>query len=152
MRTAFDLTPLWRSGIGFDYMRDLLDGFARVAPADNYPPYNIEKTGEDAYRVTLAVAGFASDELAISAEPNRLTITGRKADGEARHYLHRGIATRSFERQFALVDHIRVTGTSLEQGLLRIELVRDVPEAMRPRRIPIAIGKSSQVAERREAA
>jgi len=153
MRTAFDFAPLCRSGIGFESVRRLLGEISRIDGAAPYPSYNIEKTGDDTYRVTLAVAGFAPDELAITAEPNRLTVSGRKAeDGAERRFLYRGIAARAFERQFALVDYVKVSGARLDHGLLRIDLVREVPEAMKPKRIPIIPGKNAQAIERRTAA
>jgi molecular chaperone IbpA len=155
MRTVFDFTPLSRTGIGFDRMLDLLDEVARE-PADNYPPYNIEKIGEDAYRLTLAVAGFTPEELSITAAPNLLVIAGGKAGrgemSEEKEYLHQGIATRPFERQFTLDDHVKVAGASLNQGLLTIDLVREVPEAMKPRRIAIANGNAPQAVAQQQAA
>ena len=143
MRT-FDLAPLYRATVGFDRVADMMD---RVMASDmsqpTYPPYNIEKTGEDAYRITLAVAGFAEDALSIEAKDGVLTVSGRKeqADETDRSYLHRGIAERAFERRFQLADHVRPTGASVENGLLHIELIREVPEALKPRRIEIASGK-----------
>ena len=150
--TTMDFSPLWRSSIGFDRMFDLLDEVARFEPADKYPPYNIEKTGEDAYRITLAVAGFTPDELTITAHPNLLVVTGRKADGPTGQYLYQGIAARAFERQFTLADHVEVAGASRKQGLLMIDLVREVPEAMKPRRILIAGGSEPKAIESSQAA
>lgn len=152
MGTSFDFTPLWRSSIGFDRLVDLLDEVTRVVPVDNYPPYNIEKAGEDAYRITLAVAGFAPDELTVTSHPNLLVIAGKKAASEDGEYLHRGIAARSFERRFTLADHVKVAGASLEQGLLTIDLVREVPEAMKPRRIEIANNNKPKTTEGKQAA
>ncbi len=141
MRT-FDLAPLYRATVGFDQIADLMD---RVLASDvsqtTYPPYNIEKTADDAYRISLAVAGFADDELEIEVKDHALLVTGKKAaDDKARAFLHRGIATRAFERRFTLADHVRVTGAATENGMLHIDLVREVPEALKPRRIEIARG------------
>ncbi|SOC05431.1 Hsp20 family protein [Rhodobacter maris] len=137
---AFDFSPLYRATIGFDRVADMMD---RVLATDmaqpTYPPYNIEKTDENAYRITIAVAGFGSDELAVELREGALIVTGRKAEEtEDRTYLHRGIATRAFERRFALADHMKVTGASHSDGMLNIDLVREVPEALKPRRIEIA--------------
>ena len=156
MRT-FDLTPLYRSTVGFDRLASILD---QVTAADvgqaTYPPYNIEKTGENAYRITLAVAGFSEDELAIEAREGLLVVTGRKAEAEDKaSVLHRGIATRAFERRFQLADHVRVLEAATENGLLHIDLVREVPEALKPRRIEIARGGKAiegRVAETQAAA
>jgi len=138
MRTAYDFSPLFRSSVGFDRVFDLLENAARVQALDNWPPYNIEKADEDRYRITMAVAGFAPDELDLIAQPNLLVVSGQKqTDGNAQRYLHRGIATRSFERRFELADHVKVTGASVADGLLTIELVREVPEEMKPRRIEV---------------
>lgn len=152
MRTTIDFSPLWRSSIGFDRMLNLLDEVTRVESADNYPPYDIEKTGDNAYRLTLAVAGFAPTELTVTAQPNLLVVSGNKAGAEDRQLLHRGIATRAFERQFRLADFVKVVGARLEQGLLMIELAREVPEAMKPRRIAIANGNEPQAIEHQQAA
>jgi molecular chaperone IbpA len=140
MRTL-DLTPLYRSTVGFDRLASVLDTLMShdgAAPA--YPPYNIEKTGEDAYRITVAVAGFAEDELSIESRDGQLVIAGRKAPAEepGRTWLYRGIAERAFERRFQLADHVRPTAASVENGLLHVELVREIPEALKPRRIEIA--------------
>ncbi|GJE01754.1 Hsp20 family protein [Methylobacterium isbiliense] len=140
MRT-FDVSPLYRSTVGFDRLFELLDQTARVEPLANWPPYNIEKTGDDQYRITMAVAGFAADEIDLTQHDTTLTVAGRKRDGEGeRQYLHRGIAGRTFRQTFSLADHVKVTGATLEHGLLAIELVREVPEALKPRRIAIAAG------------
>ena len=138
MRT-YDLSPLFRSTVGFDRMMRLLDAAGRVdGEAPSYPPYNIEKTGENAYRITMAVAGFSTDELNISVQEGVLTVTGKALkEEEPKQFLHRGIARRAFERRFELADHIRVAGASLVNGLLHVELVREVPEAMKPRSIKI---------------
>lgn len=137
---SIDLTPLMRATVGFDRMMNMLDSANRVDEgALSYPPYNIEKTGEDAYRIVMAVAGFGEDEMDVTVKENSLTVTGKKEKPETGEdaYLYRGIATRAFERRFDLADHIRVTGARLENGLLFIELVREVPEAMKPRTIKV---------------
>jgi molecular chaperone IbpA len=140
MRT-FDLSPLYRSTIGFDRFASLLDSaLSAEGAAPSYPPYNIEKSGEDSYRITVAVAGFAESELSIEAKESQLVISGaKKEDDQADQasYLHRGIATRAFERRFQLADHVRAAGARLENGLLHVDLVREVPEALKPRSIPI---------------
>jgi molecular chaperone IbpA len=135
----FDFSPLFRSTIGFDRLARLLDSATRVdGAALAYPPYNIEKTGEDTYRLTMAVAGFSRDEIDITVQENALTVSGKAKNGEdERRYLHRGIARRTFERRFSLADHIKVTGASLENGMLHVDLVHEVPEAMKPRKIEI---------------
>ena len=136
----FDLTPLYRSTVGFDRLANILDQVMSAdVPTNTYPPYNIEKTGEDAYRITIAVAGFAEDELNVEAREGQLVVTGRKAEtAEKGNFLHRGIATRAFERRFQLADHVRAQDAVTENGLLHIDLVREVPEALKPRRIEIA--------------
>ena len=148
MRTL-DLTPLFRSSVGFDRMTSMLETASRMDanPANTYPPYNIERQSEDAYRITMAVAGFTLDDLEIEIQDQALTVRGRqgeKADDDTNtHYLHRGIATRAFERRFHLAEHIRVAGAKLENGLLHVELVREVPEALRPRLIKIDAGEGA---------
>ena len=141
---SYDLSPLFRSTVGFDRMMRLLDAAGRVdEQAPSYPPYNIEKTGEDTYRITMAVAGFWDEELNISVQEDALTVTGKAAvEDEPKQFLHRGIARRAFERRFELADHIQVSGADLENGLLHIDLVREVPEAMKPRTIEIATAKA----------
>lgn len=141
----FDLSPLFRSTVGFDRLAHLLDASGRVDEQPvSYPPYNIEKLDEDAYRITMAVAGFGPQDLTLLAQPNSLTVSGKISRGAedekaaASRYLHRGIATRAFERKFELADHIQVVGATLENGLLHIDLKREVPEAMKPRVIEIA--------------
>jgi molecular chaperone IbpA len=138
----FDLSPLYRSTVGFDRLASILDQVtAGETGQTTYPPYNIEKTGENAYRITIAVAGFAEDELAVEAREGQLVVTGRKSETEAEDkpsYLHRGIATRAFERRFQLADHVRALQAVTENGLLHIDLVREVPEALKPRKIEIA--------------
>lgn len=139
--TTFDLTPLYRSAIGFDRLADMLTSAARSDANTGYPPYNIEALGEDQYRITMAVAGFTEQELSIETERNTLTVSGRHAEeGEADQepqYLYRGIATRAFERRFQLADHVEVRNAHLENGLLHIELKRELPEQMKPRKISI---------------
>ncbi len=136
---AFDLTPLYRATVGFDQVADLMDrALANDVGQNSYPPYNIEKTDDDAWRISIAVAGFSDDDLAIEVKDRSLQVTGRKAADETeRNYLHRGIATRAFERRFHLADHVRVTGAAHENGMLHIDLMREVPEALKPRRIEI---------------
>jgi molecular chaperone IbpA len=148
MRTAYDFSPLFRSSVGFDRIFDLLENATRVQAIDNWPPYNIEKAGEDQYRISMAVAGFSPDELNLTSQPNWLVVSGQKQGEESTQYLHRGIATRSFERRFELADHVKVKDARLDNGLLTIELVREVPEEMRPRRIEVqawnALGAGEQ--------
>lgn len=135
-----DLSPLMRATVGFDRMMNLLDSAARVDSAPSYPPYNIETLGETEYRITMAVAGFGEDDLDVTVKENSLTIAGKqeKAEGEAQRFLHRGIATRAFERSFELADTIQVVGARIENGLLHVDLVREIPEAKKPRTIEIA--------------
>ena len=137
---SFDLTPLYRATVGFDQIADLMDrAIASDVGQNTYPPYNIEKTDDDAWRISIAVAGFTDDDLAIEVKDRTLHVTARKADEDAeRKFLHRGIATRAFERRFHLADHVQVTGASHENGMLHIDLVREVPEALKPRRIEIS--------------
>ena len=137
--TTFDFSPLYRTSVGFDRLASLMSSATRQDQGNSYPPYNIRITSEDHYRITMAVAGFSEDEIAITSENSRLLITGNSADepeGQG-EYLHRGIATRSFERRFNLADHVRVVGASLENGLLHIDLEREIPEEMKPRTIKI---------------
>ncbi len=136
--TTFDFSPLFRSTVGFDRLMQLLEDSMQFGDAGNgYPPYNIEKLGDDHYRITLAVAGFGEDELAVSVRENSLAIEGQRKDSQGSAYLYRGIASRAFKRQFQLADHVEVVGASLVNGLLIIELKRELPEAMKPRRIEI---------------
>ena len=150
MRT-YDFAPLWRSTIGFDRLFDLLDETQRAAE-DNYPPYNIERLGEDSYQISLALAGFSPDEITITAEQNVLTVEGRKADKEQHEYLYQGISARPFKRQFNLADYVQVKGATFDNGLLRVELVREIPEAMKPRRIAIGGAKEPTTIEQKKAA
>ena len=135
MRT-YDFSPLWRSTIGFDRLFDLAET-AQRAGEDNYPPYNIERLGEDRYQISLAVAGFSPDEISVTAEQNVVTIEGDKTEKTEREYLYRGISTRGFKRQFSLADYVQVKAATFDNGLLKIELVREIPEAMKPRQIAI---------------
>ena len=140
MRNTIDLSPLYHSTIGFDRMASLLDSVARDAKP-SYPPYNIEQVDENQYRITMAVAGFTEDQLDITSEQNTLLISGKQQDeSDKRNFLHRGIATRNFERKFQLAEHVKVVSASLENGLLHVELEREVPEAMKPRKIAISGG------------
>jgi len=134
-----DFASLYRSAIGFDRLMDLLQS-TTADLGDNYPPYNIEKSGEDSYRITMAVAGFTQAEISITAQHNLLLVAGVKQGDDGGVYLHRGIAARGFERRFELADFVKVTGASLDNGLLAIDLRREVPEAMKPRRIDIQVG------------
>ncbi|MGR3615262.1 MAG: Hsp20 family protein [Paracoccaceae bacterium] len=141
---SFDFAPLNRASIGFDQIADLMD---RALTADtrqpSYPPYNIEKTAADAYRISIAVAGFSDDDLSVEVKENALIVAARKGEEDTeRSYLHRGIANRAFERRFTLADHVHVTGASHENGMLNIDLKRELPEALKPRRVEIASGKS----------
>ena len=137
MRSAFDFAPFRRSTIGFDRLFDLLENSNAAQTGENYPPFDLVKVDDNHYRIDLAVAGFKADEVDITAQQNQLVVTGKRGDDDGADYIHRGIATRSFERRFGLADHIRVTGADLKDGLLSIELVREVPEAMKPRKIAI---------------
>ena len=143
MRNAFDFTPYRRSSIGFDRLFDLLESAGRSAEqGDAYPPFDVEQNGDDAYRISLAVAGFSRGEIDITTKPNLLVVSGRKREEGERTFLHRGIATRAFERQFQLADYVEVTGASMADGLLRIDLKREIPEAVKPRKIEIGGGES----------
>ncbi|MCC8982921.1 Hsp20 family protein [Bradyrhizobium acaciae] len=138
MRT-YDFTPLWRSSIGFDRLFDLLDE-TQHRSEDNYPPYNIERLAEDRYQISVALAGFGQDEVSVTAEQNVLTVEGRKSDKDQHEYLYQGISARPFKRQFNLAAYVQVKSAMFDNGLLRIELVREIPEAMKPRRIAIGSG------------
>ena len=143
MRT-FDLAPLHRATVGFDQMAELMDRvLADNVGAQTYPPYNIEKTADDAWRISIAAAGFTDEELSVEVRENALIVSARKTEDDGdRKYLHRGIATRAFERRFALAEHVRVTGASHVNGMLHIDLVREIPEALKPRRIEISRGET----------
>ena len=137
MRT-YDFAPLWRSTIGFDRLFDLAET-AQRAGEDNYPPYNIERLADDRYQISLAVAGFAPDDIVITAEQNVVTVEGSKSDKTERDFLYRGISNRNFKRQFSLAEYVQVKSAAFDNGLLTIELVREIPEAMKPRRIAIGV-------------
>ncbi|CRL12944.1 Hsp20 family protein [Phaeobacter italicus] len=144
---SFDFAPLHRATIGFDQIADLMDRALSTDVAQpSYPPYNIEKTAADAYRISIAVAGFSEEDLSVEVKENALVVSAKKSDDDSdRTYLHRGIATRAFERRFTLADHVRVTGASHSDGMLHIDLHREVPEALKPRRIEIASTKAPKL-------
>ena len=146
MRSAFDFSPYRRSTVGFDRLFDMLENNAAGAAQENYPPFDLIKDGDNEYRIELAVAGFKPDELDITAQQNVLIVSGRKndeSDEKSSNYVYRGIATRSFERRFALADHIQVRGADMKDGLLSVRLVREIPEAMKPRKIDIGSAEGS---------
>ena len=153
MRT-YNISPLWRrSTIGFDRFLDLVDKARHAAGDANYPPCNVERLSSDRYRISLALAGFSPNEIAITAEQNVLTVEGRKADNGQRKFLYQGISSRPFTRQFALAAHVQVEGARFDNGVLQVELVREIPDAMKPRRIPIDTLTASDVQQiEREAA
>jgi molecular chaperone IbpA len=148
--STFDPTPLWRSTVGFDRLFDLIDESLQWTGEDNYPPYNIERVGEDHFQISMALAGFTPDEVTVMAEQNVLSVEGRKTDKGDRQYLYQGISLRPFRRAFNLADYVEVKSASFDGGLLKIELVRKVPEAMKPRRI--AINGGNQTIEHKKAA
>ncbi len=150
MRPTFDFSPLFRASIGFDRVLNALENSARLEAADAWPPYDIIKLSKDEYRISVAVAGFSPEELVLTHEPNVLIVAGQKASEDKVQYLHRGIAQRAFQHRFELADHVKVTGANLVDGLLTIELVREVPEAMKPRRIQIAAGTAEPRPETRQ--
>jgi molecular chaperone IbpA len=137
MRASFDFSPLSRSSVGFDHLFDLLEAASRMGPADNWPPYDIIRVDENEYRIAMSVAGFTPDEITIAQEPHLLVVRGQKAGEDDAEYLFHGIAARDFDRRFQLADYVTVTGANLANGLLTIDLVRELPEQMRPRRIEI---------------
>ncbi len=145
----FDLAPLYRKSVGFDQIADMMDRMLQSdAAAPSYPPYNIEKTAEDGWRISIAVAGFGEADLGVELRENALIVTARKSEEtEEKAYLHRGIATRAFERRFQLADHVRVTGAEYADGMLHIDLVREVPEALKPRQIAISRAAGDQAIE-----
>ena len=148
--TRFDFTPYRRSTVGFDRLFDVLENAARANSSDNYPPFNIERRGDDAYRITLAVAGFKASDIDITAQQNLLVVQGRKPDDTAQpgsEFLHVGIAQRGFERRFELADFVRVENASLEDGLLLIDLLREIPDAMKPRKVAIGAPATISVVE-----
>lgn len=152
MSTMFDFAPLWRSGPGFGPLFDVLGQVMKTEDPAKYPPYNIERTGEDAYRLTLAVAGWTPDKITVTTAPNLLVVSGRRTEPEGTEYLHRGIPTAAFERRFALADYVQVREPQMANGLLTIDLVREVPEALKPRRIQVANGNQPQAIEQKQAA
>lgn len=137
MATTYDYAPLYRSSVGFDRVFNLLENAQRARSISDWPPYDIVKTGDDTYRISIAVAGFAEDDLDLTFQSNLLTVTGKKQEASTDGYLHRGIAGRPFEHRFELADHVRVNGANLSNGLLSIDLVREIPEALKPRKISI---------------
>lgn len=150
----FDLAPLYRNTVGFDRLFSMLDQFGGVETAQSYPPYNIERTGENAYRISVAVAGFTDRDLTIEVKENGLTIHGERQNGDGERQsevLYQGIAARSFERRFQLADYVQVTGAALENGLLHVDLVREIPEAKKPRQIPIGASGPQTIEARRAA-
>ncbi|WP_439373586.1 Hsp20 family protein [Bradyrhizobium sp. PMVTL-01] len=150
--TTLDLAPLWRSTVGFDRLFDLLEDTGRWTGGDNYPPYDIERVGEDHYQISLALAGFTPDEVSITAEQNTLSVEGRKAEKGSHQYLYQGISSRPFRRTFNLAEYVQVKGASFENGMLKIDLVREIPEAMKPRQIAISTGGDHQQGENKQAA
>lgn len=150
MRPTFDFSPLFRSSIGFDRMLNALETANRVEPFNNWPPYDIVKTGEDDYRITMAVAGFAEGDLTITQEQNMLMVAGERTGEDDGQYLHRGIAERGFRQRFQLADHVKVAGASLVNGLLTIDLKREIPEEMKPRKIEIATGEALPKAQAKQ--
>ena len=150
----FDFTPYRRSTVGFDRLFDLLENSARQQQADNYPPFNIERLSDDRYRVTLAVAGFSADDIDVVAQQNLLQVTGKKDDAEQdrSNFVYMGIANRNFERRFELADFVHVEDAKLHDGLLTIDLVREIPEAMKPKKISISSGGSPEIVDQRDAA
>ncbi|MBY3167116.1 Hsp20 family protein [Rhizobium leguminosarum] len=150
MRTNLDFSPLIRSSVGFERMLNALEAASRAETIDNWPPYDIVKTGEDEYRIAMAVAGFSQEELAIIQEQNMLVVSGQKPNGEDVQYLHRGIAGRSFQRRFELADHVKVVDAGLVNGLLTIDLKREIPEEMKPRQIEIGTGNAMPKAETKQ--
>ena len=152
MNTMLDLAPLWRSGIGFDHLFDVLGQAMNTDNSAKYPPYDIERTGEDAYRLTLALAGWTPNEVTVTAEPNLLVISGEKTESEGTQYLYRGIPSVAFEQRFNLADYVQVRDAQMADGLLVIDLVRELPEALRPSRIEIANSSEPQALEQVQAA
>ena len=148
MRTNYDFTPLRRSTVGFDRLFDLLENGLTSQVTDNYPPFDLVSEGEDRYRINIAVAGFRPGEIEVTAQQNLLVVSGRKQESEESRYIHRGIAARDFERRFGLADYVQVKNAELKDGMLSIELVREIPEAMKPRKI--SIGAAGENARRIE--
>jgi molecular chaperone IbpA len=151
MRT-YDFTPLWRSTVGFDHLFDLINNSQLPEAQDNYPPYDIARTGEESYRISLALAGFLPDDIAITAQQNLLTVSGRHRESQGQEFIYQGISARPFERRFSLADHVEVEHAAFENGLLQIDLARKVPEAMKPRRVDIAGGTAADKGSRAKTA
>jgi molecular chaperone IbpA len=149
---TFDLSPLWQSTVGFDRLTDLMEDSVRRMGGDNYPPYNIERAGEDHYQISLALAGFAPDEVTFIAGPNVLTIEGRKVEKGEHQYVYQGISSRPFRRAFNLAAYVQVKAASFENGMLKIDLVREVPAATKPRQIAIDAGSGNQKLEHKQRA
>jgi len=148
--TTFDFSPLFRTSVGYDRLANLLNATHRVEQGNSFPPYNIQKAGEDRYRITMAVAGFSEADLSITSENSKLVVTGERPEepeDEEHGFLYRGIATRSFERRFNLADHVKVVGARLDNGLLHIDLEREIPEAMKPRNIEIQASSRGKLLE-----
>jgi molecular chaperone IbpA len=145
MRTNFDFTPYRRSTVGFDRLFDMLESGAAAQAGDNFPPFDLERVDDDRYRITLAVAGFRPEEIDIVAQQNLLIVSGRRREDEERQYIHRGIATRAFERRFSLADYVQVRNADLSDGILAIDLVREIPEEMKPRKVSINGAGGSEV-------
>jgi len=146
MRNTFDFSPLFRSSVGFDRLQRQLDSALKFSQAnESYPPYNIEKAGDDAYRISIAVAGFSEADLDVTVDDGTVTVTGKSQADDSGTYLHRGIARRAFERRFHLADHVKVNGAQLVNGLLEIDLVREIPEELKPRKIAIQSQKQPQM-------
>jgi molecular chaperone IbpA len=153
MRTNYDLTPFRRATVGFDRLFDMLENGITNQTADTYPPFDLEQQGDDRFRITLAVAGFRTDEIDITSQQNLLIVSGQKSHQNERNYVHRGIAARSFERRFVLGDYVQVCDAALRDGLLSIELVREIPESMKPRRIEIGGAEgAAQISDERDPA
>jgi molecular chaperone IbpA len=144
MAMNLNLDPFWRSSVGFDRMLDMMDESLRFQPENDYPPYNILRTGENSYRISLAVAGFKPEQISVTVQQNTIVVTGRQNQKPEHDYVHRGIAARDFERRFSLADFVEAQDATFEDGLLQIDLVRELPEAMKPRRIEIRSGKAPQ--------
>ncbi len=144
MRTNFDFSPYRRSTVGFDRLFDLLESGGPLGQADNYPPFDLVRVSDDEYRITLAVAGFGADEIEIIAQQNLLVVSGRRREEDERDYIHRGIATRAFERRFGLADYVQVKRADLRDGLLAIDLVREIPDEMKPRKVAIESAPAEQ--------
>jgi len=152
MRTNFDFTPMRRSTVGFDRLFEMLENSTSLQNGEGYPPFDLERDGDDRFRITLAVAGFRQEEIDITAQQNLLVVSGRKQETDEGRYVHRGIAARSFERRFALGDYVQVKNAELRDGLLSIELAREIPEEMKPRKIEIGGAENRQIGEQRREA